>query len=172
MHLVAEVGGVRIAIVHGDAESLAGWNFSHEALMDDGQQRRVGAQFVAAKTRVFASSHTCLPLARDFDTPQGACMLINNGAAGMPNFSGTHYGVITRIPTRRATHVTPLYGTRIGEACIDALPLHYDQARWQREFLANWPEGSPAHISYFQRITAGPSYDVIMAAQLGVSLAV
>lgn len=171
MHLVAEVGGVRIAIVHGDAGSLAGWDFSQEALMDAAGQHKIAAQFSAAQARVFASSHTCLPLAREFDTPPGPCVLINNGAAGMPNFRGTHYGVITRIATRRASHVTPIYGTRIGEVCIDALPLHYDQARWQREFLANWPEGSPAHVSYFRRIAAGPPYDIVKAAQLSVSLA-
>src|SRR5204863_9493221 len=28
MHLVAEVGDAKVAIVHGDAWSLAGWNFS------------------------------------------------------------------------------------------------------------------------------------------------
>lgn len=171
MHLVAEVGGVRVAIVHGDAESLAGWNFSQEALADAAHRRTVAAQFETARVRIIASSHTCLPVARDFETPQGACVLVNNGAAGMPNFSGTHHGVITRIAIRRAEHVTPLYGTRIGGTWVDALPVCYDQARWLREFLANWPEGSPAHVSYFQRISAGPSHDVIAAAQLGVSLA-
>ena len=34
MHAIAEVGGQRIGIVHGDAESLAGWRFSHAALHD------------------------------------------------------------------------------------------------------------------------------------------
>src|SRR6266581_5214135 len=34
MHLVAEVGGLRVGIAHGDAESLAGWQFSQEALRE------------------------------------------------------------------------------------------------------------------------------------------
>ena len=107
----------------------------------------------------------------DFDTAQGRCALINNGAAGMPNFRSTHYGVITRIATRRANHVAPLYGTRLDTVRIEALPVRYDQARWQREFLANWPEGSAAHASYYQRITMGPAYDMARAARLSVSLA-
>ena len=171
MRLTAEVGGTRIAIVHGDAEALAGWGFSQEALAAAAHRRKISAQFEAARVRIFASSHTCLPVALDFDTAQGRCALINNGAAGMPNFSDTRYGVITRIATRRAQHVVPLYGTRIDAVRVEALPIRYDHARWQHEFLANWPAGSPAHASYFRRITAGPAYDLLKAARLSVSLA-
>ncbi|MDP2241010.1 MAG: hypothetical protein Q8K18_12720 [Burkholderiales bacterium] len=171
MHLVAEVGGVRIAIVHGDGESLAGWNFSQEALADIAHRRKIARQFEIMRARIIASSHTCLPVALDFDTAQGRCALINNGAAGMPNFISTHYGVITRIATRRANHVVPLYGTRLDAVRIEALPVRYDQARWQREFLANWPQGSAAHASYYQRIATGPAYDMAQAARLSVSLA-
>src|SRR3954468_20255630 len=32
MQLVAAVGGERVAVVHGDADSLAGWEFSQESL--------------------------------------------------------------------------------------------------------------------------------------------
>ena len=32
MHLVARVGDLRIGIVHGDAHSLAGWEFAHDQL--------------------------------------------------------------------------------------------------------------------------------------------
>ena len=32
MHLVAEVGGLRVGIVHGDAAALAGWSFAYDAL--------------------------------------------------------------------------------------------------------------------------------------------
>lgn len=170
MHLVAEVGGVRIAVVHGDAGSLAGWDFSQEALAGAAHRRTVAAQFETAQARIIASSHTCLPVALDFDTAQGRCVLVNNGAAGMPNFRATHYGVITRIATRRADHVLPLYGTRLGAVRIEALPVRYDQPRWQREFLANWPEGSAAHVSYYQRITTGPAYDMAQAARLGAGL--
>ncbi len=171
MQLTAVVGGVRIAVVHGDAESLSGWGFSQEALADAAHRRKISAQFAAARVRIFASSHTCLPVALDFDTAQGRCALINNGAAGMPNFSDTSYGIITRIATRRAKHVVPLYGTRIDAVRIEALPIRYDQARWHQAFLANWPDGSAAHASYYQRIMTGPAYDMARAARLNVSLA-
>ena len=85
------------------------------------------------------------------------CALFNNGAAGMPNFRGTHYGVVTRISTRPARRA--LYGARIGEAYVEALAVEYDHARWIEKFLANWREGSAGHASYFRRITEGLDYD-------------
>jgi hypothetical protein len=166
MHLVAEVGGVRAAIVHGDAHTLAGWDFAQEALDDAAHRARVARQFAAADARIFASSHTCLPVALDFATPRGQCALFNNGAAGMPNFHGTHHGVITRIATRAARHIQPLYACRIEAVFVEALPLHYDHARWLDEFLGQWPQGSPAHASYFQRIRQGPAYRLAQAARL------
>ncbi|MEK6594799.1 MAG: hypothetical protein AABZ67_17150 [Pseudomonadota bacterium] len=165
MHLVAEVGGVRTAIVHGDAHSLAGWDFAQEALSDPAHRARIASEFAAANTRIFASSHTCLPVAHEFDTPQGACALINNGAAGMPNFSGAHFGVITRLATSPARHVEPLYTLHVDAIHVEALPLHYDHTRWLEEFLANWPAGSPAHASYYRRITAGPAHTVLQAVR-------
>jgi hypothetical protein len=38
--------------------------------------------------------------------------------------------------------------------------LRYDQAAWEKRFLELWPAGSPAHRSYYKRITSGPSYAV------------
>jgi predicted phosphodiesterase len=158
MHRVAQVGGVRVAIVHGDLESLAGWSLSQENLATDETENIVLTQILISACRVVASSHTCLPAARAFDTPLGACAVFNNGAAGMPNFRDALYGVITRIAATPAKTVAPLYGMRIGAAYADALPLRYDPQRWLREFLAQWPPGSAAHLSYYQRINAGPSY--------------
>lgn len=169
MHLVAEVGGVRAAIVHGDAHSLAGWDFAQEALRDPEHRAQIAPQFAAANARIFASSHTCLPVALEFDTPRGTCALINNGAAGMPNFLGTRHGVITRIATRPARHLEPLYALHADAVHIEALPLHYDYTRWLREFLANWPQGSPAHASYYHRIRQGPAYSPAQAARLATA---
>lgn len=165
MHLVAEVGGVRATIVHGDAHSLAGWDYSQEALADPAHRARIAGEFATANARILASSHTCLPVALDFDTPQGRCVLINNGAAGMPNFRGTCHGVITRIATRPARHIAPLYTLRTEAVHVEALPLHYDHARWLGEFRANWPAGSPAHASYFRRMTEGPAYRVLQSVR-------
>src|SRR5205085_7626699 len=97
MHLVARVGACRVAIVHGDATSLAGWGFDHARLDNPGHARWLESMFGEARVDVFASSHTCLPALRRFDFGSGARAVANNGAAGMPNFGGTRYGVVTRV---------------------------------------------------------------------------
>jgi hypothetical protein len=171
MHRVAEVGGVRVAIVHGDLESLAGWSLAQDSLAAIGTQNTVLNQILISQCRIIASSHTCLPVALDFDTPKGKgrCALFNNGAAGMPNFRDTQFGVITRIATTPASADASLYGTHIGAAHVDALPVRYDRARWQREFLNAWPASSAAHLSYMHRITRGPAYAIGDANRLAVS---
>lgn len=169
MHLVAEVGGVRAAIVHGDLESLAGWSLSQEAFATDIKKNSVQKQIDTSHCQIIASSHTCLPVALTFDTEAGRCAAFNNGAAGMPNFRDTQFGVITRIATTPSNHVAALYGARIGSVHVDALPVPYDPTRWQREFLANWPAGSAGHLSYYQRITRGPAYAIADANRAAVS---
>ena len=165
MHLVATVAGVRVAIVHGDAESLAGWNFSQEMLSAPGAPERLSAHFDQANVRVFASSHTCLPVATDCVSRQGRCVLINNGAAGMPNFERTTCGVVTRVASSPFPRGEPLYATRLGSLCIEALPVHYDAARWLEQFTINWPPGTAAHRSYHQRIMQGPRYVLSQAVR-------
>jgi len=154
MHLVAEVGGERVGIVHGDAESLAGWNFSHEALATAAGAAAAERQFARAGVRVFASSHTCLPVLKEF---LGGRVLVNNGAAGMPNFRGERYGVATRISTRPARDA--LYGTRCAGVYVEAMRIVYDVPAWERRFLELWPAGSDAHRSYFERIVGGPAFE-------------
>lgn len=158
MHMTAEVGGLRIGIVHGDAESLAGWRFSQEALADPGQYVYLSKFFQQAQVRIFACTHTCLPVLLEIGLAEGLGMIVNNGAAGMPNFRNTHYGVITRISTHPSRRIESLYGTRIDGVYVDALPVDYDYAAWQQEFLANWPPGSAAYESYYQRIVQGPEF--------------
>lgn len=167
MHATAQVGGVRIGIVHGDAHALAGWRYAQEALRDKRQRAALASDFGDAGCRIIASSHTCLPVAVDCATAQGRCVLINNGAAGMPNFRGSRHGIVTRIALTPAAHAAALYATRLDEIVIEALPLHYDHARWLRIFLGNWPPGTPAHRSYFRRIAHGPSYELEDAVRWG-----
>jgi len=154
------VGDIQIGVVHGDAESLAGWRFDVAELDKPGAEEWLTADFAEAGVDVFASSHTCLPVMRQL---QNGKLIVNNGAAGMPNFSGCHYGVLTRI-SRRPSPLTPLYGSRIGDIFVDALPIHYDDKTWRKIFLNNWSEGSPAWESYFRRICDGPDYSPTRAA--------
>jgi hypothetical protein len=153
-----------VAIVHGDAESLAGWGFSQEAMLDRARRERAAAWFDAGGVDVFASSHSCLPVLQAFDAPRGKRLLANNGAAGMPNFRGTRYGLVTRISREAAPDA--LYAWGVGGVRVEALPVHYDHASFERDFLASWPAGSPAHASYFERITQGPGYGVADAVRL------
>lgn len=159
MHLMAEVGGERVGIVHGDAASLAGWNFSQEALSSAGGLAQAAAEFDRTGVRVFASSHTCLPVLRQFS---GGRTLVNNGAAGMPNFRGERCGIATRIS--RSPSRSALYAVRSGELHVEALPLRYDVAAWEKRFLAQWPAGSDAYRSYYDRIVNGPDYALRDAA--------
>ena len=163
MHLLAQVGGLRVAIVHGDAASLAGWRFAHDALDDPGQLRWLDAMRKASRADVFACTHTCLAALRDFDLPAGRMTVINNGAAGMPNFAGSRFGVVTRIGLTPSPH-RPLYGLVRDGVRIDALPLAYDHEAFTGRFLARWPQNSPAHLSYYSRITGGPDYSLAQAA--------
>jgi hypothetical protein len=150
------VGAARIGVVHGDAESLAGWRFDIAALNDPKEQTWRADAFAKAEVDIFASTHTCLPAIRRFDH-DGIKLLANNGAAGMPNARGTHFGILTRIGASASPHAR-LYGKSLRGVHIDALAIHYDHGAWQRLFLENWPEGSPAWRTYFDRIANGPDH--------------
>src|SRR5437763_14878861 len=136
MHLVAEIAGLRIGIVHGDAESLAGWQFSQEA-----------------------------PRVREFDAPRGKALIVNNGAAGMPNFRDTRFGLVTRIASIPSAQA--LYGARLGATVVEAVPVRYDHEAWMARFDRVWPAGSPAALPYRKRIASGPGYEVEQAVRTG-----
>ncbi len=161
MTAVAEVGGLRVGIAHGDAESLAGWGFAHDALDAPGAGARVDRLFAEAGVDVFAVTHTCLPVLRL--APCGG-VVVNNGAAGMPNFAGSAFGVVTRISRAPVPPALRLYGCELRGVHIDALRLDYDAEVFARQFLRTWPEGSPAHVSYWSRICGGPRYTIEQAS--------
>jgi hypothetical protein len=162
MHLVAQVGDERVGIVHGDADSLAGWGFSQEVLAGEQGVQAAREACALAGVRVFASSHSCLPVLQLLEEERA---VINNGAAGMPNFAGTSFGLATRISVSR--HAGAVYGARVGRLWVEAVALEFDAAAWERSFLAQWPAGSDAYRSYFQRIAHGPRYAPARALRLG-----
>jgi len=162
MHLIAEIGGLRIGIVHGDAESLAGWQFSQEALRES--PGRAQALLAGAGIDVFACTHTCLPVMQEFATPRGTALVVNNGAAGMPNFRDTRFGLATRIAAEPSGEA--LYGMRLGAVVVEAVPVRYDPGAWLARFDRLWPEGSPASLSYRKRIASGPAYELDQALRL------
>lgn len=183
MTLTIAVGGARIGIVHGDAEVLSGWAFAAERLSpsshccsgDEAESEPTPVEtlrrwFREANVIAFASTHTCLAHARDYEVDGRGRAIFNNGAAGLPNFAGTSHGLLTRISADPEPSPTSLYGITIDGVRFDSLPVDYDRARWIGRFLANWPQGSPAHTAYFNRIVAGPSYEVNNAVGGGVAL--
>ncbi len=163
MHLVAQVGGVRVGIVHGDTCALAGWRFAPEALDNRANRRWLETVRAQSKIDVFACTHTCLAALRDFTLGSGRLTVANNGAAGMPNFAGSRFGVITRIATSPSPQ-QPLYGLVRDGVHIDAIAVAYDHTAFLARFLARWPAGSPAHESYYKRIVDGPDYQLAQAA--------
>lgn len=152
-HARAQVGQAQVAIVHGDAESLAGWGFDPAALADPAQQpwrERVAAQ---AGVDLFASSHTCAPTLQRL---AGATWVANNGSAGLASLPGQTAGIVTRISVRPAPAGVPvLQSAQVQGVWVQALRVDFDDAAWQRRFLALWPIGSPAHVSYWHRVTQG-----------------
>jgi len=155
MFRVATIAGERVALVHGDADSLAGWGFSQERLATADGQAAARDALKRARSRVIASSHTCLPVLQSFGA---AGLIVNNGAAGMPNFGGTRFGVATRISVRPRSGA--LYAARMGRVHVEAQPVAYDHARWLSRFLELWPPGSDAFESYHGRIVHGPDYEL------------
>jgi hypothetical protein len=171
------IGGKKIGVVHGDARSLAGWDFAYEAMPAlPGEHcatatcrapaASIAEVFHSAGVSAFASTHTGLPFLQDFDIEGGRRLVINNGAAGLPNFKGSTFGLLTRISADLQVPAASLYGTALDGLRFDALPIHYDAAAWLELFQANWPAGSPAHEGYFGRIAHGPEFTVAQAIRL------
>ena len=176
-----EIAGQSVGVVHGDPESLSGWNFAWEAMPRLHGEKQVPSlaaptqrtsrdsvadYFRRARVDAFASTHTCLPFVQDFEVDGLRRLVINNGAAGMPNFKGATFGVLTRISSRPQTPDDSLYGTTLGALRFDALPIRYGQTAWLKRFLANWPEASPGHTAYWKRIVEGPAFTVQAAVRL------
>lgn len=164
MWLRADVGPLKLGLVHGDAQSLAGWGFAQEHLAAAEHRVEAAQWFAAAQVHAFASSHTCLPVFQALNG--GRHWVLNNGAAGMPNFAGDAAGLFTRIALQ------PLGGPLVrvqaqaqGVHC-ELVAIETDASAWRRWFEQQWPVGSDAHASYFQRITQGPAYTPAQALRI------
>jgi hypothetical protein len=161
MHLVADIGGLCVGIVHGDATSLAGWGFTREVLAA-APPTRLAELRARSRVDVFASTHTCLALLYDTVLANGRLTVINNGAAGMPNLMATRHGLISRIATTPSPH-RPVYGLKRDGVHIDALAVDYDRKQFLSRFLARWPAGTPAHVSYARRLFDGLACTIAQA---------
>lgn len=158
--LTASVGSCVVGVTHGDEKLIGGWDCSRESLQDPLRQEELSHWMRETGIDVFATTHTCSPAAMML--ADGA--VINNGAAGLPNFSSQDFGIVTRISTTPAKEA--LFGIERKGVHIEAVPLRYDQAAYVEWFDALWPSASPAAISYRDRIVGGPN-DYIEDALLG-----
>jgi len=161
---LVRIGGQRVAISHGDEQSLAGWACSPEALSEAARQQQLDNWFAAQNIQVLATSHTCSAAALNLE--HGA--LINNGAAGMPNFAGGRYGLLSRIAT--TPHPAALYRCQRDGLFIEALPLNYDHDAFLADFDRQWPADSPAALSYRSRILGAVAEPPQQALLAGFSL--
>lgn len=156
MHLTLEVGGERVGVVHGDATSLSGWGFAAEAMAVPQASQEIESWFDRAGVLAFCSSHTGLPVLQRFRAAGRDRYVINNGAAGLPNFRGARYGLATRVSKWPAHPGQVLYGAQCEGFHLDALPVRYDHDAWLQRFARAWPPGSPAAESYAARLADGP----------------
>lgn len=155
------VGGLNVAVVHGDGDSLAGWRFDPAHLKRAEEAAWRAALFEQAKVNVFASSHTCTSAFHHEPLPNGQMGLIsNNGAAGMPSVSTKQLVVLDGLCTRIS--MTPsldsalvFQSTQLNGVWVEQVRVQFDQTAWQQHFLSQWPEGTAAHTSYFKRISQG-----------------
>ncbi|MDX1723841.1 MAG: hypothetical protein R3355_12160 [Pseudomonas sp.] len=161
---LVSVGGRRVAISHGDEHSLAGWNCARAALAEPGRQQQLDRWLAANRVSVLATSHTCTAVALNLHH----AALINNGAAGLPNFAGGRYGLLSRIAT--TAHPAALYRCQREGLSIEALPLNYAHDAFLADFDRQWPTGSPAAQSYRSRILGTCADQPRQAVLAGFSL--
>lgn len=169
LDLRIDVGDLRVAVIHGDPESLAGWELAVEAAEGDpaGFAERVADWFRRSEVDVIACAHTCLPHAHRLVVDGRARVVINNGAAGVGNFRGDPRGLVTRIAPEASA--AALHGTELDGVVVEAVPLAFDVAAWRERFERLWPAGSAAALNYADRIVAGPHFARERALGAGIT---
>lgn len=154
------VTGRKVGITHGDEHMVGGWNCSREELSEPERQQKLDAFLAKNDLDVLATTHTCSAAAIALDHG----LVINNGAAGLPNFAGQHFGLVIRVA--ETPHPDALFGAQRNGLFVEAVPVRYDHDSYVKWFDELWPEGSPAEISYRGRIVSGPA-DYVEEALLG-----
>lgn len=143
------VAGRKVAVTHGDEQLIGGWACSRESLQDVLRQDELDRWMAANDVDVLACTHTCAPAA--LSLARG--LVVNNGAAGLPNFFGQHFGLAVRVAA--APHPDALFGAERDGLFVEAVPLRYDHDAYLAWFDELWPAASPAAVSYRGRIVDG-----------------
>ncbi|MFL1485574.1 metallophosphoesterase family protein [Marinobacter sp. LN3S78] len=148
-------GGLKVVVLHGDPESLAGWGLSHEELGARGNGQ-LASWFRQTGADVLVSTHTCLPVMRALEVDGRQRLFLNNGSAGMGNLAGSSAGLLVRIA--RSAPSEAAYGLPSSLPVSAALePVRFPLSPWLSLFDALWPENTDAALSYRHRILGGTS---------------
>lgn len=148
-------GGLKISVLHGDPESLAGWGLAHESFVA-GNRQSLEEWFRASGADLLVSTHTCLPVLWSGEVDGRPRIVANNGSSGMGNLRADPRGLVTRI-SRIAPATEPVAGIVSHGVHVDLMPVAYDVKAWLAEFDCLWPAGSPAAVSYRTRLLEGSS---------------
>ncbi|WP_273206627.1 metallophosphoesterase family protein [Marinobacter subterrani] len=148
-------GGLKVLVLHGDPESLAGWGLAYESF-SGGNDDRLSEWFLASGADVIASTHTCLPVLWSGLVSGKRRVVANNGSAGMANLQSDPRGLITRIALSSPV-AEPVAGLERQGLHVSLLPVDYSLEAWLPEFDRLWPAGSPAAVSYRHRMLHGTS---------------
>ena len=144
--------GPNVFVTHGDLLSLNGWSFSSQSIREVKKEDFLNF-FNLVNADVIVSSHTCLPVFCNAIHRNGEeKLLLNNGAAGMPNFRNKEFGIIIRISSTEFPDEKVLYRKRIKNYFFEAIKLEYANENFVKDFLSNWPFKSPGYKAYFDRI--------------------
>lgn len=147
-------GGLKVLVLHGDPESLAGWGLSHEQLSQEGGLDRLRDWFARCDADVILSTHTCLPVAWTGLVAGRPRLFLNNGAAGMGNLQGDSRGLVVRLGPQPAP-ADAILARSLGNLVGSLQPVAFDLPSWQTLFDRHWPAGSEAERSYRHRILSG-----------------
>lgn len=148
-------GGLKVLVIHGDPESLAGWGLAHEAFVA-GNELKLAEWFGVSGADVIVSTHTCLPVLWSGLVEGRSCVVANNGSAGMGNLLRDSRGLITRIGLTSPV-AEPVAGLERQGLSVSLVPVAYDLGAWLPQFDRLWPAGSAAAVSYRKRLVGGTS---------------
>ncbi len=148
-------GGLKVLVVHGDPESLAGWGLAHESFVA-GNELQLAEWFGKSGADVIASTHTCLPVLWSDTVQERSCVAVNNGAAGMGNLMQDPRGLVTRIALTSPLDEA-VVGIERNRLNVSLMPVAFDVDAWLARFDQLWPSGSAAAVSYRDRIGGGTS---------------
>ncbi len=148
-------GGLKILVLHGDPESLAGWGLAHESF-SAGNELSLDKWLRASGADVITSTHTCLPALWSGMVDERFRVVANNGSAGMGNLLSDPRGLITRLGFTSPL-AEPVAGIEHFGLNVSLMPVSYDLDAWLSQFDRLWPAGSPAAVSYRNRLVSGTS---------------